>query len=295
MIMEEMQFGPVRFIPGENGGKYPFCHSIYVEGAGVLIDPASSRERLKELKMKSMVEAIWLSHCHEDHFMHLDLFDDIPLAVAEADSPPLSDLEVLMDYYGIEGGLRDYWRPIFKEQFHFRPRKPARFLRDGDIIDLGSVTADIIGTPGHTPGHLAFFFREVDLLFLGDYDLTRFGPWYGDAYSSIEETIRSVRRLQNISARVWLTSHEKGFFEEEPGQRWDDYLNVIGVREAKLLDLLQKPLTLEEIANAWIIYGKPREPRVFYEFAERAHMRKHLDRLMSQGAVAMEDEKYVRL
>lgn len=292
--MEEKLFGPVRFIPGDNRGKYPFCHSIYVEGAGVLVDPASSRERLLDLKKEGRVASVWLSHCHEDHFMHLDLFDDRPLFIAEADAPPLSDLEILMDYYGMEENLRDYWRPFFIDQFHFRPRKPSAFLKDGDVVDLGGVSVDIIGTPGHTPGHLAFFFREVEVLFLGDYDLSAFGPWYGDVHSSIEETIRSVKRLKEFPARVWLTSHEKGLFEEEPGEKWDHYLEVIEARESRLLAFLQKPRTMEEIVKACIIYGKPREPRIFYEFGERVHMEKHLDRLMGQGVVAVEDNKYFR-
>jgi hypothetical protein len=51
LIMQERCFGPVRFIPGQNNGKYPNCHSIYIEGAGVLIDPASDRDRLIRLKI----------------------------------------------------------------------------------------------------------------------------------------------------------------------------------------------------------------------------------------------------
>ena len=30
-IKEEVRFGPVVFIPGDNGGRYPLCHSLYVE------------------------------------------------------------------------------------------------------------------------------------------------------------------------------------------------------------------------------------------------------------------------
>jgi glyoxylase-like metal-dependent hydrolase (beta-lactamase superfamily II) len=45
----------------------PFCHSPYIEGAGVLIDPASDRNRMKRLREKSGVKAVWLSHWHEDH------------------------------------------------------------------------------------------------------------------------------------------------------------------------------------------------------------------------------------
>ena len=32
--MEERSFGPVRFLPGKNEGKFPFCHSIYIDGVG---------------------------------------------------------------------------------------------------------------------------------------------------------------------------------------------------------------------------------------------------------------------
>lgn len=294
-IMEERHFGPIWFIPGENRGRYPFCHSVYIEDSGVLIDPASDRERLVQFQQDSMVNTVWLSHGHEDHFMHLDLFDDIPLGISEPDAPPLSDVEILMDYYGIDNNSRDPWRPFFKEQFHFRPRTPSLVLRGGKIVDMGSVTVEVISTPGHTPGHLAFFFKEPEVLFLGDYDLTKFGPWYGDVSSSIEDTISSVKHLRNISAKVWLTSHETGVFEEEPGEIWDQYLDVIGEREEKLLDFLAKPHTLQDIIEAWIVYGKPREPRVFYEFGERAHMGKHLEKLMNEGVVAMEGDRYYKL
>ena len=73
-------------------------------------------------------------------------------------------------------------------------------------------SVDVIATPGHTPGHLAFFFREASLLFAGDYDLTRFGPWYGDLFSSIEQTRASIDLLQKIPAGVVMTGHETGLF-----------------------------------------------------------------------------------
>ena len=51
--MKEQCFGPIRFIPGENRGKYPYCHSVYIDGEGILIDPASDRDRLKRLRDES--------------------------------------------------------------------------------------------------------------------------------------------------------------------------------------------------------------------------------------------------
>ena len=37
-MAEERRFGPVHLIPGANRGRYPHSNSVYVEGAGVLID-----------------------------------------------------------------------------------------------------------------------------------------------------------------------------------------------------------------------------------------------------------------
>ncbi|KKL12840.1 hypothetical protein LCGC14_2531740 [marine sediment metagenome] len=130
---------------------------------------------------------------------------------------------------------------------------------------------------------------------MADYDLTRFGPWYGDTQASIEDTIESVNRLRHIPAKVWLTCHETGIFEEQPGRLWDQYLGVIFERERKLLNLLEKPKTLMDIIGACIVYGKPREPKVFYVLGERLLMKKHLEKLINEGTVAKKGEKYYKI
>jgi glyoxylase-like metal-dependent hydrolase (beta-lactamase superfamily II) len=227
--------------------------------------------------------------------MHLDLFDDLPLWISEKDSSALSSLEMFLDSYGIDyHNYREYWSQLLKEEFHFKSRQPTGFLQGGQIIDLGGVTVEVISTPGHTPGNLAFFFREPKVLFMGDYDLARFGPWYGDLYSSIEETIDSVNLLRKIPAKVFLTSHETGVFLGNPGKLWDDYLNVIVDRENRLLEFLNDPRTMEEIVEAWIIYGRTREPKAVFELGEQGLIKKHLERLMRSGRVVKEKSKYIK-
>ncbi|MGD2271408.1 MAG: MBL fold metallo-hydrolase [Desulfobacterales bacterium] len=293
--MEERSFGPVRFIPGRNNGKYPHCHSIYIEGAGVLIDPASDRDRLTRLKQESGVKAVWLSHWHEDHITHLDLFEDVPLRISQKDAPMLSDIELFLDGYGVEiEEHRKFWRHIMIEQFHYRPRKPHEFFQDGQQIRLEPVTVEVIHTPGHTPGHTAFFFKEPEVLFMGDYDLSWFGPWYGDRESSIEETIQSVKRLREIPAKIWLTGHETGVFESSPAELWEKYLGVIRNRTEKLLQHLATPKTMKEIVAAWIVYGRKREPEAFFAFAEEALMKKHLEILIEKSMVSKKEDRYCR-
>jgi hydroxyacylglutathione hydrolase len=292
--MDELHFGPLTFVPGENSGRYPFCHSLYINGdKKIIIDPASKREKLLELKEGPGVDVAWLSHYHEDHFIYLELFSDKELWMSGPDAPALENIDNILDLYGIEDKKeRELWGNFMVESFNYRPRKVDRIFDENEVIDLGSVNVEVISAPGHTAGNLAFYFREVEVLFIGDYDLLKFGPWYGDRDSDIDQTIASAQKLRKIPAKVWITSHDKGVYLEDPGHLWDDFLDVIFEREAKLLELLSKPRTTDEIVEARIVYKKPREPKLFYEFGERALMKKHLDRLMSNGEVKKEGDRY---
>lgn len=45
---------------------------------------------------------------------------------------------------------------------------PSRILKDGDIIDIGGRTIEVLHTPGHSPGHICFFEKDKGYLFTGD-------------------------------------------------------------------------------------------------------------------------------
>jgi hydroxyacylglutathione hydrolase len=41
-------------------------------------------------------------------------------------------------------------------------------VREGDLVKVGSLTAQVFETPGHTIGHIAYYFDQDRLLFAGD-------------------------------------------------------------------------------------------------------------------------------
>jgi len=266
----------------------------------VLIDPGSNRERLGALKEGPGVDQIWLSHYHEDHILYMDLFLDTELWMSEEDAPAMEETGTILDFYGIDDGEeRGLWEKFLVEGFNYRPRKVNghfgnKVNNDGEI-DLGGVKVTVIPTPGHTPGNVSFLFEDLGILFIGDYDLLKFGPWYGDRNSSIEGTIESVNKLRNIPAKVWIPSHGKKIYDTDPGELWDGFLSVIDKRESDLLEFLGEPRTMEGIVNARIVYKKELEPKLFYDFGERALMKKHLERLMKSDVVKEDGGRFFRV
>lgn len=281
-----IELGSAVVLGGPRGGKYPDGNSLLVRGGeeAVLIDPSVHlADPGTELPP---ADRVLLSHVHEDHFAGCARLEALPLHAHAADQPALASLEDLLELYGYEEPIRTPWRRALVERFHFRPRLDAVPFEDGAVFDLGSVRIHAIHAPGHTRGHTVFLIEPDGVLFLGDIDLSSFGPYYGDAWSSLvdfEETLRAVRE---IPARVWVTFHHVGVLDSRPAflERLDRFEAVIRRRERRLLEFLAEPRTLDEIAAHRFVY-RPGDEVPFAEAVERRSMAQHLERLEREGRV----------
>ncbi len=80
-------------------------------------------------------------------------------------------------------------------------------VNDGDQIQLGNQSFEIISTPGHTSGHLVYYCRNSEALFCGD---TLFSMGCGRLFEgSAEQMWQSLQKLKSLpaSARVYC-AHE---------------------------------------------------------------------------------------
>ncbi len=293
--MNELRFDKILFIPGLNKGRYPYCNSLYIEDeVKAVIDPASNRDRLLNIKETTGVDVIINSHYHEDHFAFNYLFPDAALWVPEAEAPCFKSIKRLFEYWGsvgpsTESRFRDYLEP-----FNYEERTPAREICDGEILDFGSTKLEVIHTPGHTPGHSCFYCEEQKLLFTADLDMSSFGPWYGDKYSDLIQTIQSIQRLLTIPADVYITSHDAGVIMGSIHEKAEAYLHVIKERENRVLEFLQKERTIPEMLAQWLIYKKPKEPKEVYICSEEVMLRHHLAYSMQKGQIQKKSgDRYV--
>lgn len=77
----------------------------------------------------------------------------------------------------------------------------------GDTVSLGNATAQVFDVPGHTSGHIAYWFPESDALFCGD---TLFSLGCGRMFEGTPEVFwESLKRLRALpdSTRVYC-AHE---------------------------------------------------------------------------------------
>jgi glyoxylase-like metal-dependent hydrolase (beta-lactamase superfamily II) len=280
-----MRLGHTTVLTGERGGKYPHGNSLLVAGTreAVVVDPSLSLVRRGE---RPRVDRVLNSHCHEDHVAGNHLFPDVPWHLPEADLPGIGSLDAMMAIYGMSPAIDAAFRRIIVDEFHFTPRADATGFRDGDVFDLGGVRLRAIHAPGHTRGHSLFHVEPDDVLYLGDIDLSSFGPYYGDAWSSLEDFERTLARVRTTEARWYATFHHIGVVEGRAAflERLDRFAAVIAAREARLVEFLAAPRTLDEVVAHRFVY-RPGDPVVFADDVERRSMRQHLDRLLAAGRV----------
>ncbi|MDO5629731.1 MAG: MBL fold metallo-hydrolase [Mobilicoccus sp.] len=83
-------------------------------------------------------------------------------------------------------------------------------LRDGDRMDLGEATWEIIATPGHTAGHLALWQPEAGVLVVGDAVSTYDVGWVALALDGTDATataMASLERMADLPATTVLPAH----------------------------------------------------------------------------------------
>lgn len=132
-------------------------------GEAVIIDPGfSNAHELKVAedfvaKEKLSVKRVLNTHLHLDHCMGNGLAKKIWDVDAYAGEK---------DLFLLQGAVSQ--ARMFGLNFNENLPLPVKFLREGDVVKVGSLNFDVYEVPGHSAGSLAFFERNEKALFAGD-------------------------------------------------------------------------------------------------------------------------------
>lgn len=285
--VSHQDFGPVTVYFGDKNGKYPDGNQVIVRGTDtrVVFDSPLVANRIGAAYDEA--DLCILGHVHEDHVCGLHRIPKAALHVHEADVEAARSWDGLARHYGYPQKVLDDMKVKVARDFSWTARPDAVAYRDGATWDVGGATIRAIHMPGHTAGHTVLLVEPYGVAFIGDIDLSGFGPYYGDATSSLAQFRRTLAQVADIPATVWITSHHRGAVTDR-----EQFLTALAAftakldeRTHKLLGMLgSEPRTLSELVDQRLIYP-PGHRELWVDDVEARTIRQHLDELIAQGRV----------
>ncbi len=294
-MQPSLRFGAVSIYCGEKSGKFPDGNQVIVQGADVRVAFDTPQVANRIGAAFDEVDLVVLGHVHEDHIAGLHRVPQAPVHVHEADLAALQSWPGLARHYGYPPEMLAAMRTKIEREFHYQPRPDATGYSDGAHWDLGGgVRVRAHHLPGHTAGHCALVVENEGLAFIGDIDLSGFGPYYGDATSSLRDFRRSLHAVAALDARVWVTSHHRGVLTDrgEFLAQLARFAARLDERAERLLGHLRDgPQTLAQLAARRVLYPADYEAD-FVDGVERRSIAMHLEELIEQGQVQRVGEHY---
>ncbi len=144
----------------------PYQENTYLifddSNEAVVVDPGNYEAYENELisnfidENKLQLKKIILTHCHIDHCLgnkYLNEKYGAELLIPFDESDLYKNVENIATLFG------------FANYSHLDENK---YLKEKDKIEFGNIKLDVLFLPGHSPGHLAFYYKNDNVCFSGD-------------------------------------------------------------------------------------------------------------------------------
>ena len=278
----------------DTGMLRPECEGVLLEGLERLgVDPARTD--------------VFITHLHADHSGLIGVLHergarilmgtvDLELLRAFEDRPRF--IEVMVEL-GRRFGLReDEIEGVGRRHpgIRYSPRKapPVESVGEGDRLEYGEYSFEILATPGHTPGHLCLWEARRRILVAGDHILGDITPnitcWPG-VEDSLGDYLESLKRTRSLDPDLILPGHRSVI--RDAVRRIDELRLHHRERLAEVVRILEEhgPLDVCGVASRmeWDIVAENWEAfPVAQKWFACGEASSHLDHLVVTGRVATE-------
>jgi glyoxylase-like metal-dependent hydrolase (beta-lactamase superfamily II) len=267
----------VRAIVANNPGPFTFMGTVsYVIGHGkvAILDPGPDDDAhiasLLDAVRGETVTDIFVTHTHRDHSPAVPKIKAATGATVYAEGPhrPARPLHV-----------GEAARLDASADLDFRPDVA---LADHAIVSGDGWTIEALTTPGHTANHMAYAFKEGNLIFSGDHVMAWSTSIVAPPDGAMSDYVASLEKLAQRSEPIYLPGHG-GPVRDAP-RFVQSYIRHRQAREASILHRLGKGAAdIPTLVKAIYIGIDPR-----LAGAAGLSVLAHLEDLVARGAVATE-------
>lgn len=264
----------VRAIVADNPGPFTFKGTIsYIVGRDqvAIIDPGPDDPAhvaaLLDAVRGETVSHIFVTHTHRDH------------------SPAAAKIKAATGAPVLAQGPHRLARPLHTGEMRRLDAsadldfRPDTALADGEVVTGRGWTLQAVATPGHTANHMAFAFKEADLLFAGDHVMAWSTTIVAPPDGAMTDYMASLHKLARRGEALYLPGHGAPVRD---APRYVQYLiRHRQAREASILHRLGKgEADIPTIVRAVYIGLDPR-----LVGAAALSVLAHLEELVARGAV----------
>jgi glyoxylase-like metal-dependent hydrolase (beta-lactamase superfamily II) len=192
----------VRAVVANNPGPFTFKGTVsYIIGRGkvAILDPGPDDDAhiaaLLDAVRGETVTHIFVTHTHRDHSPAVPRIKAATGATVYAEGPHRPARPLHID----EAARLDA-----SADLDFRPDIG---LADGEVVAGNGWSVEAVATPGHTANHMAFAFKEADLLFSGDHVMAWSTTIVGPPDGAMSDYMASLHKLRRRSEPLYLPGH----------------------------------------------------------------------------------------
>lgn len=255
---------------------------------------------------------ILFSHYHIDHIIGSHLFSQSSKLIHQSEKDAFKSEETFLQFCyqdNLSSSEYDLWKPRFLSFLEYEDLSEwtdlalddTQLIDTGSPLDLGEISLDVLHLPGHSPGHCGLYEPDNQILFIGDIDLSNFGPWYGWRNADIlsfRQSIGQLRQFIEENEISWIVpSHSPPLKNKQDClKRLENYSQIFDERKRRILDFITRQrsngTTIGEIAGQSFIYqGKISTPPFVFETFEYFMVEHHIKELSMEGQIIQEEKR----